>query len=373
MSGEGFEGSATSAEDGTWKVEVPSLGYYDVTLNVDTLPEGVGLTDPDKVSLPEVPVQPPLFGGLKVVTFPLGQSSTVSTTFWEQAAQLTASGLQFGLLIALGALGLSIIYGTTGLVNFAQGEIITFGAIVTWSFNALVGLPFLLAAVLGLAGSAGFGWLNNAALWRPLRRRGTGLIAMMIVSIGLALFLRNLYQFLIGAEKKAYTEFAGLAGLQLGPISLTPTDLVVMAVALVALLATVAVLGKTRLGKATRAVSDNPSLASGAGINVERVITFVWILGAALAGLGGILLGFTQQVSFQMGFQILLLVFAAVTLGGLGTIWGAIVGGLIVGLFIQLSTLIIPSEMKNVGALLVLIIILLVRPYGLLGRRERVG
>jgi neutral amino acid transport system permease protein len=120
-------------------------------------------------------------------------------------------------------------------------------------------------------------------------------------------------------------------------------------------------------------VSDNPSLAAGAGINVERVITFVWVIGAALAGLGGTLLGFTQQVSFQMGFQILLLVFAAVTLGGLGTISGAIFGSLVVGLFIQLTTLIIPTELKNVGALLVLIVILLVRPYGLLGRRERVG
>jgi len=141
----------------------------------------------------------------------------------------------------------------------------------------------------------------------------------------------------------------------------------------VALTITVLVLSKTRLGKATRAVSDNPSLAAGAGINVERVITFVWVIGAALAGLGGTLLGFTQQVSFQMGFQILLLVFAAVTLGGLGTISGAIFGSLVVGLFIQLTTLIIPTELKNVGALLVLIVILLVRPYGLLGRRERVG
>ncbi|MBV5336422.1 branched-chain amino acid ABC transporter permease, partial [bacterium] len=96
-------------------------------------------------------------------------------------------------------------------------------------------------------------------------------------------------------------------------------------------------------------------------------------VGAALAGLSGVLLGFTQQVSFQMGFQLLLLVFAAVTLGGLGTIWGAIVGSLVVGLFLQLTTLIIPTELKSVGALLVLIVILLVRPYGLLGRRERVG
>lgn len=371
--GNGFEATTTSDADGVWRVELPDLGNYDVTLNIDTLPEGVGLTEEDKVTLEQVAVQPPLFGGLKTVIFPLGQSSAVTTTVWEQAAQLTVSGIQFGLLIALGALGLSIIYGTTGLVNFAHGEIIAFGALATWVLNAGLGLPFLAAAVGGLALSALFGWLNNAVLWRPLRKRGTGLIAMMIVSIGLALFLRNMYQFFVGADKKSYSDYAGLAGMQFGPISLTPTDIGIIAVAIIALGITVLILGKTRLGKATRAVSDNPSLAAGAGINVERVITFVWVIGGALAGLGGMLLGFTQQVSFQMGFQILLLVFAAVTLGGLGTISGAIFGSLVVGLFIQLTTLIIPTELKNVGALLVLIVILLVRPYGLLGRRERVG
>lgn len=373
VTGNGFEGSATSGPDGKWEVPVPALGNYDVTIDVSTLPEGVALTEEDKVTIEQVPVKPPLFNGLKTVTFPLGQSTATTTSVWEQAAQLTVSGLEFGLLIALGALGLSIIYGTTGLVNFAHGEIITFGALSTWVLNAGLGLNFFLAAIGGLLLSAAFGWLNNAALWRPLRKRGTGLIAMMIVSIGLALFLRNLFQFFVGGDKKSYTEYAGLAGMSIGPVSVTPTDIGIFITAILALVATVLVLSKSRLGKATRAVSDNPSLAAGAGINVERVITFVWVIGAALAGLGGMLLGFTQQVSFQMGFQILLLVFAAVTLGGLGTIAGAIFGSLVVGLFIQLTTLIVPTELKNVGALLVLIVILLVRPYGLLGRRERIG
>ena len=370
VTGGGFEGTATSGADGKFVIPVPGQGEYEVTIDVTTLPDGVALTDAEKVTV-VTNVKPPNTN--RVVIFPLGQSTTKTTTVWEQAAQLTVSGIQFGLLIALGALGLSIIYGTTGLTNFAHGEIITFGALATWTLNAGVGLPFVLAAILGLILSGAFGWLNNAVLWKPLRKRGTGLIAMMIVSIGLALFLRNLYLFFYGGDKQAYAEFAGLAGLEFGPVSITPTDLVSMAVAIVALGATVLAVQKTKMGKATRAVSDNPSLASSAGINVERVITYVWVVGAGLAGLGGILLGFTQQVSFQMGFQILLLVFAAVTLGGLGTVWGAIVGSLVVGLFLQLTTLIIPTELKSVGALLVLIVILLVRPYGLLGRRERVG
>jgi len=130
---------------------------------------------------------------------------------------------------------------------------------------------------------------------------------------------------------------------------------------------------KTRLGKATRAVSDNPALAASSGINVDRVISVVWAVGAGLAGLSGVLLGMTQGFDYQVGFKILLLVFAAVVLGGLGTVWGALVGSFIIGIFIEVSTLFINAELKFVGALVVLIIVLLFRPQGLLGRAERVG
>jgi branched-chain amino acid transport system permease protein len=368
--GGGFEGSTTSGADGKWVIVLPSDGEYVVGIDVSTLPEGVGLTDPSKVSI-STTVAPPTTN--RIIIFPLGQSTTKTTSLWEQSAQLAVSGLEFGLLIALGALGLSLIYGTTGLTNFAHGELVTFGGLAAWTLNVGMHLPLVLAGIVAVILSGAFGWLNNAGLWKPLRKRGTGLIAMMIVSIGLALFLRNFYLFFYGGDKRAYAEYAGMAGLEFGPVSLTPTDIAAMAIAIVALGIVVLAVQKTRMGKATRAVSDNPALASSAGINVERVITVVWVVGAALAGLAGILLGFSQQVSFQMGFQILLLVFAAVTLGGLGTIWGAIIGSIVVGLFLQLSTILIPTELKNVGALLVLIVILLVRPYGLLGRPERVG
>jgi neutral amino acid transport system permease protein len=370
VTGGGFTDSTTSGADGKWVIPVPAQGSYDVSIDVSTLPEGIGLTDPDKIVITTT-VQPPNLN--RIVIFPLGESTAVTNSKWATAAQLAFEGVRFGLLIALGALGLSLIYGTTGLTNFAHGEIITFGALATYTLNAGLGMPLLLAAILGVILTALFGAFQNRGLWKPLRKRGTGLIAMMIVSIGLAILLRNLFLFFYGGDKQAYTEFVGAAGLNFGPVSVTPADIVVIIVSILALGAVVVGVQKTRLGKATRAVSDNPALASSAGIDVERVIEVVWIVGAALAGLGGILLAFTQQVSFQMGFQVLLLVFAAVTLGGLGTIWGAIVGSLVVGLFLQLSTLIIPSELKNVGALLVLIVILLVRPYGLLGRRERVG
>jgi branched-chain amino acid transport system permease protein len=165
-----------------------------------------------------------------------------------------------------------------------------------------------------------------------------------------------------------------MANLSLGPIQLSVIDIASMAISIVVLLAVSYFLLRTRIGKATRAVSDNPSLASASGIDVDRVIRIVWVLGAALAGLSGVLWAyFRPGVSWDMGFQILLLVFAAVTLGGLGTAFGALIGSIIVGLFVELSTLWLPSDLKYVGALIVLILVLLLRPQGIMGRKERIG
>jgi len=122
-----------------------------------------------------------------------------------------------------------------------------------------------------------------------------------------------------------------------------------------------------------RAVADNRDLAESSGIDVERVTRWVWVAGSALAGLGGVLFGVTESFGWDSGFRVLLLMFAGVTLGGLGTAYGALIGSLVIGVFIQVSTLVIPTDMKNVGALIALVVILLVRPQGLLGRPERIG
>ena len=146
-----------------------------------------------------------------------------------------------------------------------------------------------------------------------------------------------------------------------------------MGISIIVLALVALALVRTRVGKATQAVSDNPALAAASGIDVDRVVTTVWIVGTALAIMAGVMFGLIQQVDYLLGFRVLLLVFAAVVLGGLGTAWGAMVGALIVGVFVEISTLIIPSELKYAGVLAVLIVILLVRPQGILGRRERIG
>ena len=196
---------------------------------------------------------------------------------------------------------------------------------------------------------------------------------MMIVSIGLSIFLRSIFQYFAGAQSHQYSQYSAVTPWEIGPVLLTPKELVVALLGLAVLFTTTALLQYTRVGKATRAVADNPALSSATGINVERVINIVWIGGAALAGLAGALLGLTQGFDYQIGFKLLLLVFAAVVLGGLGTIWGAIVGAFIIGLFTELVTLFVPAEFKFVGALVVLIVVLLIRPQGLLGKPQRIG
>jgi len=363
----------TTDASGSVELVVPEAGAYDVQLDLESLAgDAAGLqprTNPIATTVDA--------GNPRAVAFRLGTEAgtragadSIGAT---QVAQLVANGLRFGLIVAMAAIGLSLIFGTTGLTNFAHSELVTFGALAAYFFNTVTGLHVVVAAVLAVAASGAFGWLNDRALWQPLRRRGTGLIAMMIVSIGLSLFLRYLYLYVFGGSSRTYREYQSQAGLELWLVRLRPVDLVCMAISVVVLLVVAWALVRTRLGKATRAVSDNPALAAASGIDVDRVIRTVWITGGALAGLAGVLLGLQQGLNYQMGFQILLLVFAAVTLGGLGTAFGALVGSLVVGIFIEVSTLVVPTELKNVGALVILILILLVRPQGILGRAQRVG
>ncbi|OWY59309.1 branched-chain amino acid ABC transporter permease, partial [cyanobacterium TDX16] len=183
----------------------------------------------------------------------------------------------------------------------------------------------------------------DLGFWGQLRRRGTGLIAQLVISIGLSILFRYFFLFLFGGRTQPYADYAVQKGLNLGPITIAPKDIIGICLSIGVLVAVGLVLQKTKIGKATRAVSDNPDLAASSGIDVQRVVHFVWAAGFALAALGGVLLGVTEQASFQMGQRLLLLMFAGVTLGGLGTAYGALVGSLIVGIFVQMSTLFIST------------------------------
>lgn len=368
-------GVAVSDAEGNWRVDLPGAGEYATLLREDTLPDGASLRDgasnPLTFTVNEGDSRPNLFPMSDAAGFVPDEGNSI------RAIQLAVDGAKLGLLIAMCAIGLSLIYGTTGLVNFAHGEMVTFGAmsaylfhvtgVFGWQSSLIVGGVF--AAVLG--GIAGYGL--NRGVWGPLRNRGASLISALVVSIGLSIFFRYVLLYVFGGRDGFYRDYRIQRRWDLGWFELAPKDAVIMGLSVAILVAVASALQFTRIGKAMRAVADNRDLAASSGIDVEKVIRWVWVSGSALAALGGVLFAATEAVGWEMGFRILLLMFAGVTLGGLGTAYGALFGSLIVGMFIQTSTLVIPSDMKNVGALLMLVVVLLVRPQGLLGRAERIG
>ena len=377
---EGAEvGTATTDERGQWEVPLPGPGTYTASIDPAALPEGVVPRTEGGESVEGVVVRP---GASQGVIFQLAEEGDdggaaappAGRSFVERFLQLTVEGIKFGAIIAITAVGLSLVFGTTRLINFAHGEYVTFGAVAAFFLSvAPLDLPLAVAAVLALLLAAALAGGVELAVWRPMRRKGAGLIQQFIVAIGLALVVRHVLLIVFGSRRRQYDEFNLQRAMDLGIITITPRDLAVTVIAFVLMGLVAFMLQRTRIGKAMRAVNDNKDLASASGIDVERVIMTVWLLGGALAGLGGVLFGLTQAVYPDMGFQLLLLMFAAVILGGLGSAYGAMVGALVIGLVSQLSTLWFPASLQNMWALLVMILVLLLRPQGILGRRERVG
>lgn len=359
---------ATSDDTGRWQLQV-SPGTYTFGIEESSLPDGTsvqGTVDREVVA-----------GRSNTVIFSFGEARTsMGTPLWERFIRTTIDGLRFGLIIAITAVGVSLIFGTTGLTNFSHGEMVTFGAVIAWMFNVKIGLHLVPAAILAIVVGGLFGWAYNAGVWRPLRKRRTGLIAQLVVSIGLGISLRYLILIFYSDRSNPFNDYQGQVEHDWGPFSITNVNIACIVVSTIVLIGVALMLQKTRVGKAMRAVADNRDLASSSGINVERIVTFVWVLGGALAALGGVLFALSElggRVQWEMGFKLLLLMFAGITLGGLGTAYGALLGCIIVGLFVQWSTMVIDPDLKYVSALLILIIILIVRPQGILGSRQRIG
>ncbi|WP_182113795.1 MULTISPECIES: branched-chain amino acid ABC transporter permease [unclassified Actinotalea] len=412
VEGQGASAEATTNAEGRWSVAVTAAGAYTVTLDEATLPAGETLRDPtgnprtvevelganrgalfplgaptapapgaddggdggDEGGDGETATAPPAPGGDEPgLDTPVPGTSTSGGVNWDRVAQQTVAGLVFGLLLALASVGLSLIFGTTGLSNFAHGEQVTLGGILAYVFTQLVGLPLLVSGALAVVLAAASGWLQDAAIWKPLRTKRVGMTQQLIVTIGLAITLQYVYQFFLGGSSLRIVR-SNPATVTFGPVFITQQSLVSVGLAVLALGAVSYFLVGTRIGRATRAVSDNPALAAASGISVDRIIRLVWTLGAGLAGLGGVTMGlYLNATAWNMGSTLLLLMFAAVTLGGLGTAFGALVGSVVIGLVVELSNLVIPSDMRYAGALVILILVLLLRPQGILGRAERIG
>lgn len=366
-------GDAVSDDAGEWEIPVPEAGTYLVRIEVDTLPDGVALTDPERFELPSLNVRS---GQNKTARFNLGPGLESGVSTWTRVSGLFVIGLKLGAIIALSSIGLSLIFGVTGLVNFAHGDLVTLGAVLAFWFNAAGGGPrwhILLAAIPAIFLVAGFGGLQEHQLWRRLRSRGTGLVAMIVVSIGLSFVIRYLILVVFSGLPRPYRDYAIQDDISILGVTTVPKNLAIIGFTAVVLALVGMFLTRTKLGTAMRAVADNSDLAESSGIDVQRVIRVTWIVGGGLAGLAGVMFGISEQVQWDMGAKLLLLIFAAVILGGLGTAYGAMLGGFIVGVAVEMSTLVIPVEFKTAIALGILIAMLLVRPQGLLGVKERIG
>ncbi|MDP9022077.1 MAG: branched-chain amino acid ABC transporter permease [Actinomycetota bacterium] len=372
VSGEdsGFQETVETDADGEWSVDVPRSGTYVIEINEDTLPEDVGLKNPDNN-----PTTITVRDNRRRVLFPMGESARGGFDFpFRPLAQRLVDGIKFGLIIAITSVGLSLIFGTTGLINFAHGEFVTLGAIVAWFLNVQgPQLHLVFAAILATAVGGVFAGGLEAGMFARLRARRVGGFQFLVITIGLSLLMRHVLVLWYGSRQSPYAQYTVQQRIRWGPVAATPRDLAVMALSAAILVGVAMMLQRTRMGKATRAVADNPDLAESSGINVARVILVVWIVGGALAAIGGVLQGLVTAVEWTMGFRLLLLMFAAVILGGLGTAYGAMVGGLVIGIVSQVSTVWLRAELQHAWALLVLVLVLLIRPQGILGRKERLG
>lgn len=361
---------ARSQPTGRWQLAVPSAGSYTFRLDESTLPPGTQVLQGETTRQVTA-------GSLNTVVFRFGeQVEATGTGAFATFLRLLVDGIRFGLVIGISAVGLSLIFGTTGLTNFAHGEMVTIGAVVAWYVNVAGGVQLIPATIIAMVIGALLGAANELGIWRRLRRRGAGLIAQLVVSIGLSIALRYLVLMIFGGRSESFTDYTAQTVREYGPVALTDKDLSAIVIAVAVLVGVALLLQRTRIGKAMRAVSDNRDLAAASGIDVDRVVLVVWMLGGALATLGGVLFALSElssTVQYEMGFRLLLLMFAGVVLGGLGTAYGALLGCLIVGVLVQLSTLVLPLDLKYLGGLAVLVVILVFRPQGLLGSRARIG
>jgi branched-chain amino acid transport system permease protein len=382
-------GEAVTDDKGVATIAVPGQADYKVTLDESTLPEGFALQEG---GADRSVGKNSFITSTVTVTYFTGAASRATVGWWAQLAQRIVDGIRFGLILAMCAVGLSLIYGTTGLTNFAHGEMVTFGAMIAYILNTDRSItPWIAFPVAIIAGGA-FGLAQNQLIYSPLRKRNIGLVSQMVVTVGVAIVLKNIFLRILGGRTKVFAAFNNQSCKKVGPICVTPREFATSTISLIILVGVALTLQRTRLGKATRAVSDNPDLASSTGIDSQQIIRLVWILGGMLAATGGIFRGLDEGVGPFIGSDLLFLMFAGITLGGLGSAYGALVGSFVIGLFVEVSTLGIPiapggnlpppldwlhngvpSELKNVPAYVAMIVVLLVRPQGILGRRERVG
>lgn len=277
------------------------------------------------------------------------------------------NGLQLGSIYALVALGYTMVYGIILLLNFAHGDIIMIGGYISWVVMAQLGLHPALAVILSMAGCTLLGVLIDKVAYAPLRSAPR--LSILITAIGVSYFLENGAQLMFGADAKVVPSYFDLRPLDLLGVSVSPISILTVVVTIASTAGLALLVQKTKLGKAMRAVSEDMGAARLMGINVNTTISFTFALGSALAGIGSVLYSMAYtQVSPTMGVMLGTKAFVAAVLGGIGSIPGAVIGGFLVGFAEVFVSAIGLSVWKDAIVFLLLIIVLIFRPTGILGR-----
>jgi branched-subunit amino acid ABC-type transport system permease component len=279
-------------------------------------------------------------------------------------------GLILGSIYALGALGVSLLFGILRFAHFAHGDLMTFGAYVTFSAVTMSGLPAFVAMPAGIAGTVALALLVNQLFYRPLKSLPT--IVTVISSFGVALMVRALAQLVWGTDLQTYASGIQRPLVFFDTLRIAERHIAIVLITLALIIALHLFLSRSRLGKAMRAVADNPDLAMVCGVEIEAVTRAVWVIGGGLAAVGGVFLGADTQLSTNMGWDLLLPVFAAALLGGIGKPYGAIAGGYVIGFAQELSTYpwigtapLVDPGYKSAIAFGIMVLMLIWRPQGL--------
>jgi neutral amino acid transport system permease protein len=297
-------------------------------------------------------------------------AALVAVYGFDAAAQASVNGLVAGGYLGLGAIGLSLILGVLRLVNFAHGDLLVAGAYFTILFGWL-GLPLVVAMVLAMIATAGLAVLTEKIVWQPLRQAGAGTLQLFLSAIGLALVLRFSIQFVAGSQVRTLGADI-VSSITIGPIHLGTLQAVALVVGLAVMAAVGLALRFTGVGKEMRAFADNPALAEVSGINTRRIIDITWAGAGFLAALAGILYAVAiGSFNPNFGVTLLLSLFAATVLGGIGNAYGALIGGLVIGLSQEWSTVLFNARWKPAVGFALLILMLLFMPQGIFGRTKR--
>jgi branched-chain amino acid transport system permease protein len=280
--------------------------------------------------------------------------------------QLLVFGIVLGSILALGAIGVSLVFSIMRFANFAHGDLMTIGAYLALLLVAGLGWPVLLALPLAAAGAALVAIAIDQSVFRHLRGRSA--LVLLISSFGIALVLRSVVQLIWGVDTHVYTAAIQLP-IVIGGVRIRPDHLTIGAASLLLVTLVWLFLQKSRLGKAMRAMADNADLARLSGIATERVILWTWVLGGGLAGAAGVLLAMDTRLFPLVGANQILPIFAAAILGGIGRPYGAIAGGLTIGIASEVSTLAIDPSYKPAVAFAIIVLVLLVRPSGIFAGR----